>query len=467
MTTLRSLPALLAVACAIAACADPAAPVPGAVLEITIDSAAGPLTRSVELRMDQPAPAEVVWGAPGTPVLRLVADSASLRHRFTLPRLRAERVYALQGAVPGGTSAPVRASFGTGSLPPELSGIAFQATGVPSVPVSLVEVVGGTSFGGLLIVEDGEIVGYRKITGSLFGMTRRKNGDLVLLEDTRGLVVYRLDGTEAHRLPQAGGVPGTAYGRIHHDVTATPRNTLLFIANEQRLVGATLVTGEALWEWSPEAGTVVKRWSAFDHLDYPTLTGSRSSAGNWLHGNGISFGPRGNVLMSLRNVDQVISIAPDFSRVEWSLGGTNGTLAVSAGDRFLGQHYVSEPEPNRVLVYDNGYERPGGPYTRAIEYYVDAAARTATRVWQYRHSPDIYAALVGSAVRLPNGNTTVLFGMSAGHNESSGPITAVEVAPVGTVQWRLSPVGTALSRLYRVTPVASLVGETPGAFRSR
>jgi hypothetical protein len=465
----RALLLLAAAASVTAACTEPAPPIPGAVVELTTEATASPLVQAVTVRMDQPAPADVTWGAPGTPVLRLVADSFALEHRFLLPRLRAGREYTVEAAVPRGTSEPRLATFTSGALPADIAEIDISVTGRPTVPVSLIEVAGAPTFQGLLVVEEGMVVGYQRITGALFGSTRRRNGNLVLLENGRGLIEVSHDGRVVHQLPQAGGETAVAYGRIHHDVTATPQNTLLFIANDTRTLDGTTVVGEALWEWNPETGSVLKRWSAFDHLDWNVLKGPRTEPGNWLHGNGISYGQRGNVLMSLRNVDQVISIAPDFSHVEWSLGGTNGTLSVADADRFHGQHYVTESEPDRVLVYDNGFvlgSGPSGLFTRAIEYYIDRDKRRANRVWQYRHSPDIYASLVGSARRLWNGNTTVLFGMLGGQTNSSGPITAVEVTPAGAVEWRLT-VGPQLTRLYRLTPVASLLGEEPASFRTR
>jgi len=115
-------------------------------------------------------------------------------------------------------------------------------------------------------------------------------------------------------------------------------------------------------------------------------------------------------------------------------------------------------------VFDNGYDRPGAMFSRAIEYAVDPVARTATKVWEYRPSPDIYAALVGSAWRLSNGNTVALFGMLAGQSASTGPISAHEVTPTGAVAWRLNA-GGALTRLYRVTPMRTIAGEVPGTFR--
>ena len=463
----RSVRVLVVLGCAAAAgaaaCADPAAPPnPGAVVEVTVDSSGGPIVRHVTVRTDQPAPVEVTYGAPGTPTLTMTADSFATVHQVVLPRLRAGRDYRVQARVMRGTSGPLEGAFRTGELPDAVRSIQMTETGAPSAPVAAIEIAAGT-FMGLLLVEEAQVVGYIPVEGSLFGSTRRRNGDFVLLHPTQGLQVHRLDGSVAYRLPQSRP-DSSAYGTIHHDVTASPQNTILFIANEPGMVDGEAVVGEALWEWNPEAGTVVKRWSAFDHLDWKTERGARTVAGNWLHANGVAYGSRGNVLLSMRNVDQIISIAPDFTRVEWKLGGVNGTLSLPASDRFFGQHYVTEPAPGRVLLFDNGYERPGGMFSRAIEFAIDVPRATATRVWTYRPTPDIYAALVGSARRLPGGNTTVLFGMLAGHNQSTGPIVAVEVTPAGTPVWRLA-FGAGVTRLYRLTPIASLAGELPGAFR--
>lgn len=429
---------------------------------------ANALARVVTIRLSRPAPARVIWGAEGTKVLTLASDSVLVEHRFVLPRLRQRRTYTVEAMAEGDAAAPVRRmTFTMPAMPSALFAATFTDSGTASHPVHLIEIVGANGgLGGLLIVEDGEIVGHLPVVGSLFGATRRSAGTFVLLDPVKGLVETRIDGSVVRTLPHpAAGTPAT-YGRIHHDAIATPQNTILFIANETRLIGVDSIVGEALWEWVPETGAVTKRWSAFTELDWNTLRGSRSVPGNWLHGNAISYGPRGNVLMSLRNADHVISIAPDFSRIEWRLGGPTGTLALDSADVFLGQHYVTEPTPGRVLIFDNGWERPGVTYSRAIEYAIDTVARRATRAWQHRPAPDIYAALVGSARRLETGTTLVLFGMLQGHNGSSGPITAVEVSSTGAVRWRLTAGGT-LTRLYRITPVNAVAGETEGTFRGR
>jgi hypothetical protein len=457
--------ALIAItfAATLGACSDPLdsgrAP---AVQFLGVDASAGPITRTVEVVLSAPGRVAVTWGAAGTPVLTLDSDSVTRQHRIPLPRLRANRQYVLE-VIPKGdpNGSPVVSSFSTGALPANVAALGFTVTGTPTLPVAITEVVAG-GFLGMLIVEDGEIVGFQPTQGSLFGTTRRANGDIVLLDPSLGLVAYRLDGTIPYRLPQPDSAPGAPYGRIHHDVIATPRNTILFIANETRAIAGQNVTGEALWEWTPETNTVVKRFSAFDHLRWPEEQTSRSDPTNWLHGNGLANGPAGNVIVSFRNIDQVISIAPDFSRVEWRMGGPGATVAQPIEERFAGQHGIVATAPDRVLLFDNGFGRTPA-FSRAIEYRINTAAGTATRVWEYRTTPDIYAALVGSTRRLDNGNTVILFGMFQGHSGSTGPVMAVEVDAAGNERWRLAA-GSNITRLYRLTPVASLLGERPGSF---
>lgn len=452
---------------ALAACDDATGPAaPSQVAQVVIDTTRIPLVRTVTVTMQTAGPARVTWGAEGTPTLTLTADSASLTHRFLITRLRQGKAYTVEARGSATGAASTRVQFTTDSLPPILRAIQINQVGTASLPVAFIEVVGATQFGGLLIVEDGQIVGWLPLVGSLFGATQRDNGNVVMLDGALGLTEYTLGGTLVRRLPHPETGAPTPYGRIHHEVIASRNNTLYFIANDTKVVGTDTVVGEAIWEWNPEAGTTTQRFTVFDHLNWNTLRGARSTTGNWLHGNGLNIGPRGNLVMSLRNADQAISISPDFQRVEWTLGGSDGQLGIATADKFFGQHYVSEPTEGRLLVFDNGFERPGGSYSRAIEYQINVAGDTATKVWEYRNTPEIYASLVGSARRLPNGNTSIMFGMYPGQTGSTGPVTAVEVTPAGVPVWRLT-FGPQLTRLYRITPKASLLGEAVGEFSPR
>ncbi|NUN70178.1 MAG: aryl-sulfate sulfotransferase, partial [Bacteroidetes bacterium] len=48
--------------------------------------------------------------------------------------------------------------------------------------------------------------------------------------------------------------------------------------------------------------------------------------------------------------------------------------------------------------------------SRGVEYAVDQNAKTATMVWQYRHTPDVYTPTRGSVQMLPNGNRVIGWG---------------------------------------------------------
>jgi hypothetical protein len=334
-------------------------------------------------------------------------------------------------------------------LPEDLAAVTFLAEGTPSAPYALLEIRHDAGFRGFVAVNgEGQPVWYFRTEGSPSGATRRANGNFVFLDNARGLVEVTVEGEVVSELPQEER-PGRF---VHHDVTATPLNTILVIAEDTRVWpedADTLVTGEALWEWTPESGAVTKRWSSFDHLDPAVDRGPRSRASDWLHANSVSVGARGTVLVSLHFLNQVLSIEPDFQALEWRLGGIGATIAVD--DPFSGQHTAAEVEPGRVLVFDNGFERDVERYSRAVEFELSGA--TASKVWEWRPERDNWARVISSARRLPNGNTMVGFGTAADAGlGSTGPIEVYEVTSQGEVVWHLE-LGGFLSSMYRATPL--------------
>ena len=332
-------------------------------------------------------------------------------------------------------------------LPPDLAAVTFTAEGRPTAPYMMLELRQPGGFSGFVAVNGaGRPVWFFRTLGTSSGHTRRKNGNFVLLDGNRGLVEVTRAGRVVHELAQEAP-PGR---RIHHDVTVTPRNTLLFLAEDWQPWDGELLEGEALWEWDPEAGTTTKRWTSFAHLDPRYDWGPRSERKDWLHANSVSYGPRGNVLVSFHYLNQVISLSPDLGRIEWRLGGTRADVPVD--DPFSGQHTAKEVAANRVLLFDNGYERTESRYSRAVEYALQGGS--ATKVWEWRPPVDNWARIISSARRLPNGNTVIGFGTT--HDTpapgATGPIEVYEVTPGGTVAWHLV-VGGAASSMYRATPI--------------
>lgn len=332
-------------------------------------------------------------------------------------------------------------------LPPDLAAITFTAEGRPTAPYTMLEVRNPAGFSGFVAVDGaGRPVWYFRTRGTSSGFTRRANGNFVFLDGDRGLVEVDRLGNVVRELAQQAR-PGR---RFHHDVTTTPHNTILFLAEDWQQWNGALLNGEALWEWDPEAGTTTKRWSSFTHLDPAVDWGPRSIRDDWVHANSVSYGPGGNVLMSLHFLNQVISISPDFQRIQWRMGGIGATVPVD--EPFSGQHTAKEIRTGRVLLFDNGYERTTTRYSRAVEFEIRNG--TATRKWEWRPERDNWARIISSARRLPNGNTMVGFGTSQNYfgTGATGPIEVYEVTSSGRVVWHLT-VGSAVSAMYRATPL--------------
>lgn len=331
-------------------------------------------------------------------------------------------------------------------LPDDLAEVTFAAEGALGVPYVMVELHGAGGFSGFVAINGaGEPVWYFRTEGGPLGFARRGNGNFVLLDTERGLVEVTPGGAVVHALAQQE-LPGR---RIHHDVIAMPEDRVLFLALDCRSPEATLVCGEAVWEWEPETGTTVRRWSAFDHFDPALDRGERSTGDDWLHANSIARGARGNLLVSLHFLNQVISIAPDYASIEWRMGGTRGTIDVT--DPFSGQHTAQESGPGRVLLFDNGFERMDERYSRAVEYAISGA--TAQIVWQWRPERDNWARVISGVRPLPDGNRLITFGTPAGAaGGATGPIEVYEVTRGGRVAWHVVANGP-VSALYRATPL--------------
>ena len=164
--------------------------------------------------------------------------------------------------------------------------------------------------------------------------------------------------------------------------------------------------------------------------------------------------PRGNVLVSFFWLHEVLSIASDYQSIEWRLGGPASSFVVTDGSMEAGQHTATEVATNRVLLFDNGLDRPGGAlFSRGLEVALDPAAGTAQTAWQFRPTPDIYAPIISSTRRLDNGNTVVGFGLPAGRISSTGPLVVYEVTTGGRILWQMVVAeGTPEDIVYRYDP---------------
>ncbi len=331
-------------------------------------------------------------------------------------------------------------------LPADLAAIKLTTEGQTTAAYTLLELGSTGGFNGFVIINsDGQPVWFFRTTGSPSGFVRRSNGNFVFLDTGAGLLEVTPGQSVVHSLPQQLK-PGRG---MHHDLSLSNDNTILFLAHEWGAHRDTLINGAAIWEWNPENGSEKKRWSSLDMLDTSLDRGGRSVDEDWLHENSLSLSPAGNIIISFHFLNQIVSLSPDFQKIQWRFGGTRRTIAVT--DSFSGQHTGQEIAPNHILMFDNGFERTVEKFSRTVEFEISDSS--ANVVWQWRPERDNWARVIGGARRLPNGNTFVTFGVPKDQPPgSTGPIEAYEVTLAGKVVWHLTVSGT-VGFMYRATPL--------------
>lgn len=205
---------------------------------------------------------------------------------------------------------------------------------------------------------------------------------------------------------------------------------------------------------SDVAGNVEFTWDAWDHITPDEWVGDAAARAartstDYDHPNAVTFDPAGNYVVSWRNMNQIMAIDSRTGAVLWRLGGKKGefTFVDDPLGGFSKQHAVKILPNGNVLLLDNGSDH-NPPQSRAVEYRLDHAAKTATMVWESRHDPMFHAMYIGWVDRLSNGNTFIgytFFGR------------VVEALPNGTIGWegQLRANGVDVSA-YRIIPVSTL-----------
>ncbi len=384
-------------------------------------------------------------------------------------------------------------TFTTGPLPVGLQDAKIQITqGTPTYGLILMD-YNDSDFNGIVAIDGGDqIVWYYQHDKQVFAIAQRDDNNLVFNEVSLidGFTMTELapDGREIKTIDDIldKGSISQPHGRWHHETLVQPDNKIWTLGEEIRPVTIngkyTLQTGSTIEEWDMTKGTVTRLVSLFDLLDpvndrradSDTTTGffwqgcQGQYAGiteDWTHANSLDILPDGNILMSIRHLDQVIAIKPDFSGIAWRLGGPESDFSFpNPADQFYHQHYAHMLSNGNILLFDNGNLRPedqGGQYSRALELKMDFNKMQATKVWEYRSNPDLYASAVGSVNRLSNGNTVVDFGYD--DVDTSPVFTLVEANPDGgaVAVTKISSKGK--NTQYRTIPIDSLNGEKKGS----
>ncbi|MFI5144876.1 MAG: aryl-sulfate sulfotransferase, partial [Ignavibacteria bacterium] len=186
------------------------------------------------------------------------------------------------------------------------------------------------------------------------------------------------------------------------------------------------------------------QWRSWDHFSILDSWHQNLQAPSidYVHGNAIEIDNDSNIIISSRHLDEITKIDRTNGHIIWRFGGKNNQFTF-LGDtlKFTYQHAIRRIGNGNLTLFDNGnYHTP--PFSRAVEYNMDTAGKTATVVWEYRHTPSIFSQAMGYAQRLANGNTLIGWGWA---NPSVS-----EVKPDGTVVFEMSlPQGIYSYRAYK------------------
>lgn len=181
-----------------------------------------------------------------------------------------------------------------------------------------------------------------------------------------------------------------------------------------------------------EHNNVVFSWRSWDHFSITDAVHENLKAAtiDYVHMNSIAVDYDSNIVISSRHLSEITKINRKTGAIIWRLGGAHNQFTF-VNDPENGPSYQHDVrpvpgEPDSYTMMDNGnFHSPG--FSRAVEYHLDTVAMTATKVWEYRHTPnDYYTYFMGNVQRLPNGNTFIDWA------DASTP-KATEVTPDGQV----------------------------------
>ncbi len=134
---------------------------------------------------------------------------------------------------------------------------------------------------------------------------------------------------------------------------------------------------------------------------------------DYLHTNSIAVDLDGHYLITPKIMNEVTKINKNTGEIIWRMGGKRNEFDYVDLDGFVYMQHCIRVLPNgNYLIFDNGNYHTPRPYSRALEFKVNTADSTATKVWEFRNTPnDYYAPYKGNVQQLPNGNRLINWGL--------------------------------------------------------
>jgi hypothetical protein len=298
----------------------------------------------------------------------------------------------------------------------------------------------------------------------------------------------------------------------HHDIRYLPNGNVLMIVWVTKTRTQAIAAGRnpnhlgnsfypdkiiEVNQTGPTSGNVVWEWNVWDHLiqDYDPSKANYGVVGDhpelidinfgdtfdfdWLHTNSLDYNSTfDQILIDVHDFDEVWIIDHNTTTEE-AAGHTGGHYGhggdllyrwgnpqayrrgTSSDQKLFGQHDATWIKPGypgegHILVFNNGYNRPGAKYSSVDEfappvnstgeYYLEPGSTYGPEdfSWDYTANPptSFYSNVFGSAERLKDNDTLICSGI---------PGKFFEVTPDGTTVWQYTnPYGSPNKWVFKI-----------------
>jgi len=473
----RSIPLVLSTACGADLGVAPARRVPALSAVRVSANTFNALSAIVQFQVRDADSARLIYRSAMEPEQATPFSTVpGMAMRIAALGLRASTRYTLvvEAIGAGGTARSDNVAVETGALPEVLRALHLTGTGTPGAGYTLVvPVYMDRAPGAFLVAFDstGDICWYRSFPDEGWAVEAKQqpNGHITAYvgrsfgwQPVAGRYVEVATTGEEVR---SFRVPTPAW-TDPHEMLLSFRDTVLTAVHlfgyeirpfDLRAVGGAVDAPVALHSIVRQGATGAAEfvWNAADHFDatdWPPMAGPTLDL---VHPSSLTLDLDGQYIASFQAVDQVAKIDARTGNMLWRFGGMRNefTLLGDPLGGFHGQHSVRVLANGNLLLMDN-HIRSSALTSRAVEYQLDVAARTARLVWEYRPAPAIASPIMGSVQRLASGNTLVAFGAAGQVAEVDAASRAVWTASLADDA--AAPAGFKPPQLYRAIRIASL-----------
>lgn len=164
-----------------------------------------------------------------------------------------------------------------------------------------------------------------------------------------------------------------------------------------------------------ESFNLVFEWNSLNHI-HPTecvdsIYGYNPLNFDYCHFNAIEQDDDGNFLLSFRHLDAIYKIDRTSGNVKWILGGKSNQFTFVNDNGFSGQHDIRKLPNGNYSLFDNANSSPIPRKSRGVEFALDTINMTATKTWEYIHTPSFFANAMGNHVTSENEDHLLGYGL--------------------------------------------------------